>query len=168
GLTVPSPEAQREVIRLATHAAGIEPGDVQYVELHGTGTRVGDPIEAKALSAALGVGRPAGRPLPVGSAKTNIGHLEGASGIAGLLKVVLSITPRLIPASLNFEVPNPAIPFDELTLSVQRSPAPWRDEQRRLVAGVSSFGMGGTNCHLVVAEPPAADRAAARLAATHP
>ncbi|MET7422818.1 beta-ketoacyl synthase N-terminal-like domain-containing protein, partial [Dactylosporangium sp. NPDC005555] len=154
GLTVPSAEAQRDVIRLANHAAAVEPGDVQYVELHGTGTKVGDPIEAGALGAALGAGRPAGHPLPVGSAKTNIGHLEGAAGIAGLLKVVLSIKHRLLPASLNFETPNPGIPFGELNLSVQRSSAPWPDERRRLVAGVSSFGMGGTNCHLVVAEPP--------------
>ncbi|PTA47924.1 type I polyketide synthase, partial [Micromonospora sp. RP3T] len=156
GLTVPSPEAQREVIRLAARAAGVEPDAVQYVELHGTGTPVGDPVEARALGAALGAARPADRPLAVGSAKTNVGHLEGASGIAGLLKVVLSIRHRLLPASLNFEAPNPAIPFDELNLRVHGALAPWPDEQRPLIAGVSSFGMGGTNCHLVLAEPTGA------------
>ncbi|MEU4526398.1 beta-ketoacyl synthase N-terminal-like domain-containing protein, partial [Amycolatopsis sp. NPDC024027] len=154
GLTVPRVEAQRDVIRMAARAAAVTQDDIQYVELHGTGTKVGDPIEAEALGAALGADRPAGQPLRVGSAKTNIGHLEGASGIAGLLKVVLSVKHRRLPASLNFDVPNPAIPFGELNLSVQRSLTPWPDERRPLVAGISSFGMGGTNCHLVVAEPP--------------
>ncbi|BBA97110.1 putative modular polyketide synthase [Actinacidiphila reveromycinica] len=155
GLTVPSEQAQRDVIRDAVRAAGVRPDDVQYVELHGTGTKVGDPIEAAALGAALGTGRPADRPLRVGSLKTNIGHLEGASGVAGLLKVLLSIERRHVPASLNYEHPNPAIPLAELGLSVQAAQGPWPDEGRRLVAGVSSFGMGGTNCHLVVAEQPA-------------
>ncbi|TJZ94480.1 type I polyketide synthase, partial [Actinacidiphila oryziradicis] len=161
GLTVPSEQAQRDVIRLAVQAAGVRPDDVQYVELHGTGTRVGDPIEAAALGAALGAGRPADRPLLVGSVKTNIGHLEGAAGVAGLLKVLLSIGRRSVPASLNFEKPHPAIPLDELGLSVPTEQGPWPDERHRLVAGVSSFGMGGTNCHLIVAEPPAAEGATA-------
>ncbi|MET7575692.1 beta-ketoacyl synthase N-terminal-like domain-containing protein, partial [Streptomyces sp. NPDC005492] len=157
GLTVPSEQAQRDVVRLAVQAAGVRPDDIQYVELHGTGTKVGDPIEAAALGAALGAGRPASKPLHVGSLKTNIGHLEGASGIAGLLKVLLSIERRHVPASLNFQSPHPAIPLAELGLSVRTEQGPWPDERHRLVAGVSSFGMGGTNCHLIVAEPPAAE-----------
>ncbi|MEU4226848.1 SDR family NAD(P)-dependent oxidoreductase [Nonomuraea sp. NPDC026600] len=155
GLTVPSGRAQEEVIRLACERAGVEPGDVQYVELHGTGTKVGDPIEATALGAAYGPDRADGvAPLLVGSVKTNIGHLEGAAGIAGLVKVVLSLERRELPPSLNFETANPDIPLDELGLEVVRDARPWPRADRPLVAGVSSFGMGGTNCHLVLGEAP--------------
>ncbi|GAA0440340.1 hypothetical protein Acor_12860 [Acrocarpospora corrugata] len=154
GLTVPSARAQREVITLARRSAGVAPAEVQYVELHGTGTRVGDPIEAGALGAAHAGARPAGDPLLVGSVKTNIGHLEGAAGIAGLLKIVLSLKNRELPASLNFETPNPDIPLTDLALQVVRSSGPWPAPDRRLIAGVSSFGMGGTNCHLILAEAP--------------
>ncbi|MEW9534561.1 type I polyketide synthase, partial [Microbispora sp. NPDC049125] len=154
GLTVPSPRAQEEVVRLAHDGAGVGPADVQYVELHGTGTHLGDPIEAAALGAVFAEARPAGDPLLVGSAKTNIGHLEGAAGIAGLLKAVLAIRNRQIPASLNFATPNPRIPFDELRLAVPTVLRSWPRPERPLVAGVSSFGMGGTNCHLVLAEAP--------------
>ncbi|MBB5082715.1 acyl transferase domain-containing protein [Nonomuraea endophytica] len=152
GLTVPSSRAQAEVIELACAQAGVAPGAVQYVELHGTGTKVGDPIEATALGSVYGKARPATEPLLVGSVKTNIGHLEGAAGIAGLLKVVLSLKHRELPASLHCETPNPEIPFDSLRLRVVPETLPW--SARRLVAGVSSFGMGGTNCHLLVTEPP--------------
>ncbi|GAA2730206.1 SDR family NAD(P)-dependent oxidoreductase [Streptomyces nogalater] len=155
GLTVPSEQAQTQVLREAYRRAGVEPGDVQYVELHGTGTPVGDPIEAAALGAVLGSARDAGEPLRVGSVKTNIGHLEGAAGIAGLLKVLLSLRHRRLPASLNFETPNPRIPLDRLGLSVQAEPGDWPRPDRPLIAGVSSFGMGGTNCHVVVSEAPA-------------
>ncbi|MEU8150911.1 beta-ketoacyl synthase N-terminal-like domain-containing protein, partial [Nonomuraea sp. NPDC048901] len=154
GLTVPSADAQREVLTLATARAGVDPRDIQYVELHGTGTPLGDPIEARALHAAYGGNRE--RPLVVGSAKTNVGHLEGAAGIVGLLKAVLSIQHRVIPPSLNFETPNPRIPLDELNLSLRREAGPWPGAHRPLVAGVSSFGMGGTNCHLIVSEGPPA------------
>ncbi|WP_406397037.1 type I polyketide synthase [Streptomyces uncialis] len=157
GLTVPSGRAQEEVVRLACRRAGVDPAEVRYVELHGTGTKVGDPVEAAALGAALGAGRPEGGELLVGSAKTNIGHLEGAAGIAGLLKVVLSIKNRLLAPSLNFETPHPRIPLAELRLDVVRAARRWPAREGRLVAGVSSFGMGGTNCHLVLAEPPAHD-----------
>ncbi|MFF8452759.1 type I polyketide synthase [Streptomyces leeuwenhoekii] len=155
GLTVPSRSAQERVVRQAYRRAGVAARDVQYVELHGSGTRVGDPIEAAALGAALGRARQPGAPLPVGSVKTNIGHLEGAGGIAGLLKVALSIRHRMLPPSLHFATPHPDIPLDELRLRVQTELTPWPEPDRPLVAGVSSFGMGGTNCHLVVAEPPA-------------
>ncbi|NUT38635.1 MAG: type I polyketide synthase, partial [Thermoactinospora sp.] len=154
GLTVPAQHAQEEVIRLACERAGISGADVQFVELHGTGTRVGDPIEARALGAALGSAREAGTPLLVGSAKTNVGHLEGAAGIVGLLKTALAIRNRELPASLNFETPNPQIPFDELNIRVNTALSPWPRADAPLVAGVSSFGMGGANCHLVLVEPP--------------
>ncbi|MER6030050.1 SDR family NAD(P)-dependent oxidoreductase, partial [Streptomyces sp. NPDC001851] len=156
GLTVPSQDAQESVLRQAYEQAGIDPHTVQYVEAHGTGTPVGDPIEAAALGAALGAGRPDGDRLLIGSAKTNVGHLEGAAGIVGLLKALLSLHHRELPPSRNFERPNPAIPFDALGLAVQRAVTPWPRPDRPLLAGVSSFGMGGTNCHVVVGEGPSA------------
>ncbi|KPH98738.1 6-deoxyerythronolide-B synthase, partial [Actinobacteria bacterium OK074] len=154
GLTVPSADAQREVLLRAARDAGVDPREVQYVELHGTGTPVGDPVEAAALGAAYGTGRRGDQYLRVGSVKTNIGHLEGAAGIAGLLKTVLGIRHRRLPATLNHETPNPRIPLDQLRLRVQRELGPWPRPDLRLIAGVSSFGMGGTNCHVLLAEAP--------------
>ncbi|MBT2897688.1 SDR family NAD(P)-dependent oxidoreductase [Streptomyces sp. McG3] len=144
-LTTPSRNAQEAVVTAAHRRAGTAPDEVGYVELHGTGTPVGDPIEAHALGATLGRGRT--EPLRVGSVKTNIGHLEGAAGIAGLLKAVLALHHGAVPPSLNFVTPNPAIPLDELNLSVQQH----LEEVGPTVAGVSSFGVGGTNCHVVLA-----------------
>ncbi|WP_030022968.1 type I polyketide synthase, partial [Streptomyces monomycini] len=155
GLTVPSATSQEEVLRLARHHAGVAPSEVQYVELHGTGTPVGDPVEAAALGAAVGTDPGRDHPLPVGSAKTNVGHLEGAAGIVGLLKVALSVHHRELPPSLNYASPNPRIPLDELNLRVQTALGPWPRPDRPLIAGVSSFGMGGTNCHVIVEEGPA-------------
>ncbi|ATL66177.1 type I polyketide synthase [Nocardia terpenica] len=155
-LTTPSPDAQAEVIRAACARSGIEPAELQYVELHGTGTPVGDPIEAAGLGAA--VGRTGRDPLLVGSVKTNIGHLEGAAGIAGLLKTVLAVAHGEIPASLNFRRPPASIPLAELGLRVQSETGPWprlADSAAPRYAGVSSFGMGGTNCHIVVTGAPA-------------
>ncbi|WP_033411517.1 type I polyketide synthase, partial [Nonomuraea coxensis] len=154
GLTVPSARAQQEVIALACDRAGVRPGQVRYVELHGTGTKVGDPVEAAALGAAYGTSRPAGDPLLVGSVKTNIGHLEGAAGIAGLLKVVLALKHRELPPSLHFTTPPAEIPLDDLRLDVVRTLRPWPGDAAPVVAGVSSFGMGGTNCHLLLTGPP--------------
>ncbi|WP_185909372.1 SDR family NAD(P)-dependent oxidoreductase [Streptomyces sp. WAC01280] len=158
GMTTPDAAAQEAVLREAHAQAGTAPSDVRYVELHGTGTPVGDPIEAAALGAALGTGRPAGQPLLVGSVKTNIGHLEGAAGIAGFIKAVLALRGRALPASLNYETPNPAIPFEELNLKVNTAYLPWEPERdgQRMVVGVSSFGMGGTNAHVVLEEAPVA------------
>ncbi|WP_434444136.1 SDR family NAD(P)-dependent oxidoreductase [Lentzea sp. E54] len=152
GLTTPDARAQAEVLRAAYRAADLDPQQVHYVELHGTGTRVGDPIEAAALGEVLGAGRTPGDALRVGSVKTNIGHLEGAAGIAGLLKTVLSISRGKVPPSLNFAAPNPDIAFDELGIKVQTDTADWTAEPR--LAGVSSFGMGGANCHVVLSGPP--------------
>ncbi|HEY0699604.1 MAG TPA: beta-ketoacyl synthase N-terminal-like domain-containing protein, partial [Micromonospora sp.] len=154
GLTVPSRAAQEEVLRLAYRRAGVDPGEVQYVELHGTGTRVGDPIEAAALGAVFGPGRAEDDPVVVGSAKTNIGHLEGAAGIAGLVKAVLCVANRELPPSLNHAEPNPAIDLTGWRLRVRTAHGPWPRPDRPLVAGVSSFGMGGTNCHVVLSEWP--------------
>ncbi|WP_448316733.1 beta-ketoacyl synthase N-terminal-like domain-containing protein, partial [Streptomyces sp. CO7] len=156
GLTVPDQAAQEAVIREAHRRAGTDPASVGYVELHGSGTPVGDPVEAAALGAALGAGRPAGSPLRVGSAKTNVGHLEGAAGLVGLLKTALAVSRRRLPASLNFRTPNPRIPLAELGLAVQTALGDWSGDGRPLVAGVSSFGMGGTNCHVVVGDTAAA------------
>ncbi|RLK61274.1 type I polyketide synthase [Actinokineospora cianjurensis] len=150
-LTAPSRYAQEDVLRTAH--LGVDPNDVGYVELHGTGTPMGDPIEAAALGAALGQHRSA--VLPVGSAKTNLGHLEGAAGIAGLIKAALVVEHGLVPPSLNFESPNPRIPLDELNLRVQTELAPLSGPG---IVGVSAFGMGGTNCHIVLG--PGAEKSA--------
>jgi acyl transferase domain-containing protein len=164
GLTAPDRQAQEQALRLAYRRAGVRRADVQYVELHGTGTRLGDRVEAAALGSVLGAARAAANPLLVGSAKTNVGHLEGAAGIAGLIKAVLCIEHREIPPSLNFEQPSPQVPLDDMHLSVQRALSPWPDADRPLLAGVSSFGMGGTNCHVVLAEPapPGGEHSGAR------
>jgi acyl transferase domain-containing protein len=144
------------VIRAACARADVAPSAVQYVELHGTGTAVGDPVEAAALGAVYGAAR-AAAPLWVGSAKTNVGHLEGAAGITGFVKTALAISHRVLPASLNFEHPNPAIRFDEWHLRVVDMTMPWPEPPAaggRLLAAVSSFGIGGSNCHVVLGSAP--------------
>ncbi|WP_431777053.1 type I polyketide synthase, partial [Streptomyces cucumeris] len=157
-LTTPAAEGQAALLRAAYERAGIEPSQVQYVELHGTGTKVGDPVEARALGEVLGTGRPAGSPLLVGSAKTNVGHLEGAAGITGLIKTVLALVHGELPASLNHESPHPAIPLADLNLRVQTGLDEWTpDEDAPRRAGVSSFGMGGTNVHVVLEQGPVAE-----------
>ncbi|HWX45519.1 MAG TPA: type I polyketide synthase, partial [Solirubrobacteraceae bacterium] len=155
GLTAPNQTAQEEVLRQAYRRAGVRRGDVQYVELHGVGTRLGDRVEASALGAALGAVRPAAEPLPVGSVKTNVGHLEGAAGIVGLIKAALCIEHGELPPSLNFERPAPDIPLQELHLRVQVQLGAWPVGERPRLAGVSAFGVGGSNCHVVVGQPPA-------------
>jgi polyketide synthase 12 len=154
GLTAPSQRAQEELLRLAYRRSGIKRAAVQYVELHGTGTKLGDRVEAGALGAVLGAVRPAHGPLAVGSVKTNLGHLEGAAGIVGLIKTALCIEHREIPPSLNFQAPAADVPLDDLRLRVQQGLGSWPQEQEPLYAGVSSFGVGGTNCHVVLGEPP--------------
>src|SRR5579859_371206 len=156
GLMAPNPQAQEAVLREAYRQAAVSPGKVQYVEAHGTGTLLGDPIEAKALGTVLNVERPPGRPCALGSVKTNLGHLEAAAGIAGLIKVALALRHGEIPPSLHFEKPNPHIPFDELPLRVQTTLSPWPAESGPALAGVSSFGFGGTNAHVVLEGAPPA------------
>ncbi len=158
GLTAPHEAAQREVLRLACQRADVSPADVQYVELHGTGTSVGDPVEAAALGAVFGSARPHGQVLRVGSAKTNVGHLGAAAGMAGLLKVVLAIEHDQLPPSLNFATPNPEIPLADLNLAVQDT----LGERGPTMAGVSAFSIGGTNCHVVITAPVAARRRTAQ------
>ncbi len=154
GLTAPSRQAQEAVLRAAYRHAGIAPGQVDYVEAHGTGTPLGDPIELTALGAVLGEGRDAGRRCTLGSVKTNIGHLEAAAGVAGLIKAALSLHHRAIPASLNFSRPNPHVDLDALPLRIPRGLEPWPDTEGPATAGVSSFGFGGTNAHVVLEEAP--------------
>jgi acyl transferase domain-containing protein/NADPH:quinone reductase-like Zn-dependent oxidoreductase/acyl carrier protein len=156
GLTAPSGTAQAAVIGQACRRAGVRAEEIQYVEAHGTGTPLGDPIEARALGGVLGAGagRPADAPLLVGSAKTNLGHLEGAAGMVGLIKVALAIEHRVLPPSLHFETPNPHAPLAELGLEVVTAARAWPAPERPLTAGVSSFGLGGTNGHVVLQEWP--------------
>ncbi len=156
GLVAPSRQAQEEVLRLAYRRSAVKHSDVGYVELHGTGTKLGDRIEAGALGSVLGAKRPAHSPLAVGSIKTNIGHLEGAAGILGLIKAALCVKHREIPPSLNFRSPPADVPLEDMGLCVQQTLDTWRQERGPLCAGVSSFGLGGTNCHVVLGEPPAA------------
>ena len=154
GLTVPNGVAQQRVISDALKRADVEPRDVGYLEAHGTGTSLGDPIEAQAAGAVLGAGRAADQPLLIGSAKTNIGHLEAAAGIAGVIKVVLSLEHETLPKHLNFENPSPHIPWDRLAIRVIRENTPWTRGDRPRLAGVSSFGFAGTNAHVVLEEAP--------------
>ncbi|MEW5812160.1 MAG: type I polyketide synthase [Actinomycetota bacterium] len=156
GLTVPNGVAQQRVIGAALRRAGLAPRDVDYLEAHGTGTSLGDPIEAQAAGAAFGEGREADHPLLIGSAKTNIGHLEAAAGIAGVIKVVLALENETLPKHLNFERPSPHIPWDRLPVEVVKETRPWRRDGRPRIAGVSSFGFAGTNAHVILEEAPVA------------
>jgi phthiocerol/phenolphthiocerol synthesis type-I polyketide synthase C len=154
GLMAPNPHAQEAVLRAAYASAGVAPGDVDYIEAHGTGTLLGDPIEAKAMSAVVGDGRDPSRPCLIGSVKSNLGHLEAAAGVAGLVKTALMVRHRQVPPSLHYQVPNPHIPFQDLPLEVASSIRAWPSSGSPALAGVSSFGFGGTNAHLVLREPP--------------
>jgi acyl transferase domain-containing protein len=166
GMTVPSLSAQQAVLRDAYRRSEVHPGDVHYVEAHGTGTVVGDPIEAEALGSVLACHRPAGEVLRIGSVKTNIGHLEAASGIAGLIKAVLTLHHRWIPPSLHANNPSPAIPFADLRVRVVTAGEAWPDDAPAF-AGVNSFGFGGANAHVVLEGAPRSNaRSATASAAT--
>jgi acyl transferase domain-containing protein len=159
-LATPSQAGQMEMLRRAYHNAGITPDKVQYIEAHGTGTRAGDPVEVGAIGQVCSVNRPADRPLFVGSVKTNLGHTEGAAGVAGLIKIALAVYHRHIPASLHLEQKNPTIPWDEYKLDIPRTLTPWPAAETA-VAGVSAFGIAGTNAHIVVSEaPPVVEKSA--------
>ncbi len=155
GLTVPSANAQACMIREALREADVSPAEVQYVEAHGTGTPIGDPIEAAAIGEVFGE-RDADSTCIIGSVKTNIGHLEAAAGIAGLIKASLALKHGVIPPSLNFETWNPAIPFDRLRLRVATELQPWPTAAGRRMAAVNSFGVGGANAHVLLEGPPPA------------
>lgn len=158
GLMAPSPAAQAAVIRAACADADAEPAQIDYVETHGTGTLLGDPIEARALGAVYGRGRQPDAPLLVGAAKTNLGHLEAAAGIVGLIKAALAVQRGEIPPNQHFDNPNPHIPFDELCLKVVDEVTRWPATGQPRCAGVSSFGFGGTNAHVVLEQAPQAPR----------
>ncbi len=154
GMVAPNLRAQIACVRAAFARAGIEPAATQYVEAHGTGTRQGDPIELRALGTVLGDGRDEARPCRVGSVKTNLGHSETAAGITGLIKAALCVHHRQLPPSLHFRTPNPSIDFQGLKLQVQTALEPFPQPEAPAVVGVSSFGFGGTNAHVVLAEAP--------------
>ena len=155
-LTAPNGLAQQALLRQALSVAGILPSEVDYVEAHGTGTALGDPIEIEALGKVLGEGRDARHPFLVGSVKTNIGHLESAAGVAGLIKVILSLQNQEIPAHLHLQEVNPRISLAASNASIPTRLTPWMRNGKPRVAGVSSFGFVGTNAHLVVEEAPQA------------
>ena len=152
GLTVPNLVAQETVLRNALADARVRPEDVSYVECHGTGTPLGDPIEVQALGSVFGPGR--ARPLVLGSIKSNIGHTDAAAGIAGVLKVILALQQGRIPKNLHFDTPNPHIPWDDVPVTVAAAAIPWPRNGTPRIAGVSSFGLSGTNAHVVVEEAP--------------
>jgi acyl transferase domain-containing protein/NADPH:quinone reductase-like Zn-dependent oxidoreductase/SAM-dependent methyltransferase/acyl carrier protein len=155
GISLPSPDAQARLVREACKDAGVDPLQIGFVEAHGTGTAVGDPIEAHALADALCVDRSADAPLVIGSVKTNVGHLETAAGVAGLVKAMLVLKHGKVPANLHFETPNPNIDFEGLRLRVNTELEPFPETKGERMAGVNSFGFGGSNAHVIMAEPPA-------------
>jgi len=153
GITVPSQQAQQDLIRQACLQAGLSPSKIAYVEAHGTGTSIGDPIEAAALSAALCGKRT--NPCLIGSVKTNVGHLESASGVASLIKLALILQHKTIPASLHFKKPNPRIDFKKLKLRVVSRLQPFPTHTKPLLGGINSFGFGGANAHVILEAAPA-------------
>jgi myxalamid-type polyketide synthase MxaB len=154
GLTVPNGLAQQEVIRQALTAARVAPAEVDYVEAHGTGTSLGDPIELDALATVLGVGRSPDRPFMVGSVKTNIGHLEAAAGVVGLIKVVLALQNEEIPPHLHFKKLTSRASLGDVSVIVPTTRTPWPSGPTARIAGVSAFGLSGTNAHVIVAGRP--------------
>jgi len=152
GITIPSIEGQSELLRQVMRQAGIVADDLDYMEAHGTGTAVGDPIETAAIGQVIGQARAAGKPLPVGSVKSNLGHLEPASGMAGLIKTVLALQHRCLPPSIHVETLNPNIDFTGLNLEVVTTSRELPPSTRPLCMGVNSFGFGGANAHVLLLE----------------
>jgi acyl transferase domain-containing protein len=154
GISAPNPAAQTAVIRTALARAGVSPDALDYIEAHGTGTRLGDPLEMEGLAEALAE-RSLDDPCFVGSVKTNVGHMESAAGMAGLIKTVLALQHETIPPHIHFREINPLIPIDKLPVEIPTMAIPWpREANRRRLAGVSSFGFGGTNAFVVLEESP--------------
>ncbi|WAS96619.1 type I polyketide synthase [Nannocystis punicea] len=155
GLTAPNVRSQEELLRAALTRAGVGPHEVGYVEMHGTGTPLGDPIETDALKAVLGAPRADGPSCVLGAVKSNLGHLEAAAGVAGLIKATLALEREVVPKNLHFRRLNPRISLAGTPFVVPREPVPWPRGERRRIAGVSSFGISGTNVHVVLEEAPA-------------
>ncbi|MCK5924221.1 MAG: type I polyketide synthase, partial [Methylococcales bacterium] len=151
GLTVPNKVAQTALIRQALQRAEVSGNEVSYVEAHGTGTKLGDPIEVRALADALGERE---TPLTIGSVKTNLGHLDASAGIAGLIKVALSLHHKIIPPHLHFKRANPLMDWDNLPFQIPLEATPWQSNNKPRIAGISGFGMGGTNAHAILQQAP--------------
>ena len=154
GLTVPNGFAQQAVIRKALANGRVEPNQVQYVEAHGTGTLLGDPIEVEALDAVYSEGRPKDQPLRIGSLKSNVGHMESAAGIGSIIKVALSLQQEQIAPQVHLKSPNPHIPWDDFCVEVAAELSPWERSVTPRLAGVSAFGITGTNAHVILEEAP--------------
>lgn|GEM_PF-2324409 len=152
GITSPNPDSQSTLIRHVLRKANLQPQDIDYVEAHGTGTQAGDTAETSALNDVFQKGRQG--KLVIGSVKTNIGHLEAAAGVSGLLKAILCLSHKKIPANLHFETPNPAIPFDDMCLNVPTELIEWPTDNKTKYVGVNGFGYGGTNAHIILSEAP--------------
>ncbi len=164
GLTAPSGAAQAQCLRTACERAQVRAAEVDYVEAHGTGTKLGDPIELKGLAEVYGNGRPQDRPLRVGSVKAHIGHTEAAAGLAGLLKVLAMLQQQTVPRQINFSQPNPLVPWGAVPLDIPTAHIPWTATGGRRLAGVSSFGISGTNAHVIIEEAPRPPRHSADAA----
>ncbi|PWW63313.1 non-ribosomal peptide synthetase/type I polyketide synthase [Actinokineospora spheciospongiae] len=163
GITVPSGDAQTALIERVCAEAGVSPGELQYVEAHGTSTPVGDPIEANALGRVLAKGRAPGAKCYIGSVKANIGHTEAAAGMAGLIKTSLALRHKVIPPHINLNRVNPEIDLAALPFDIPTEPVPWPEHDGPARAGVNSFGFGGTNAHVLLEEPPAREAPAERV-----
>ncbi len=166
GLTAPNGLSQEAVIRKALSVAGVLPNEISYVEAHGTGTSLGDPVEIKALEAVYAQGRESDNPLIIGSSKTNIGHSESASGMAGLIKTVLCLQNQYIPKILHFQKVNPLIALDKIPAIIPTEGMEWKtiSEGKRRIAGINSFGISGTNAHIILEEAPAPEPVVAEVA----